>query len=268
MMALKSDPMTALIPWFMKHLCYLRAPLGALVCLVVAAAAFAQIHPRAISEIEAPTDYHRLVYPESTFAGYMQRLPIKQEAGILDYKGGLVRNPIYDVLAVVSMPLLFKTDIEQCADWCMRFWAEYHKASRRLDRLVLFDYGGRPRQFGKSSQQWVPFLRTSMQNSNSYSLKQGCVELREKDLAPGDMIVQNTTGGIGHVSMIVDVCENSLNRRLYLIGYSFMPAQQFHIERARTEHGEEGWFSLNGYRKYLSEYLPYGPPLLRRFPEP
>jgi hypothetical protein len=79
--------------------------------------------------------------------------------------------------------------------------------------------------------------------------------------------------------MIMDVCENGQGERLYLIGFSFMPAQEFHIEKApgrlagrstrrrgnSEPYGKEGWFSYGGYIRYLEEYYPFGEPVLRRF---
>ncbi len=244
------------------------ATLGTVIWLCVLGTAFAQPDPRLVLEIKVPDGYQRIIYPDTAFPGYLQRLPLKRDHTILDYRGLPVRNPVYSVLAVVDAPLLFKVNLEQCADWCMRFWTDYHQANNRLERLFLFDYSGNRQRFAGSGRQLRSFLKAAMEHSNSYSLKRGCIEIGEKDLLPGDMIVQNRSGGIGHVSMIVDVCENSSKRRLYLIGYSFMPAQQFHIELARADYGEGGWFSLDGYRQYLSQNLPYGPPLLRRFPAP
>ena len=84
-------------------------------------------------------------------------------------------------------------------------------------------------------------------------------------LKPGDMIVQNRNGGIGHASVILDVCESKKGEKLYLIGYSFMPAQEFHIEKAEEKYGRDGWFTIEGYFRYLSEFLDFGEPVLRRF---
>ncbi len=247
----------------LTHACRITA-----ICLCLSGAASPQAEPGRVMDIKVPDGFRRVVYSEPSFAGYIQRLPLKHGATILDYRGAPVQNPLYNVLAVIDAPLLFKTDLEQCADWCMRFWADYHRESNQLDRFFLFDYIGNRNRFAADAGQLKSFLRVSMAYSNSYSLKQGCTEVREAELVPGDMIVQNRRGGVGHVSMIVDICEDSSSHRLYLAGYSFMPAQQFHIEKARIAYGREGWFSLDGYRRYLSEFLPYGPPLFRRFPEP
>jgi AbrB family looped-hinge helix DNA binding protein len=89
------------------------------------------------------------------------------------------------------------------------------------------------------------------------------VKIRRKpNLKPGQVLEFDEKGPYLKATKVFD------SRGLYLIGYSFMPAQQFHIEKARTNHGEEGWFSVDGYRRCLFEFLPYGPLLLRRFPRP
>ncbi len=163
------------------------------------------------------------------------------------------------------MPLLFRSNLEQCADFAMRFWAEYHRVAGKLDQFYLFDYGGNKKQFKLSGQSFVQFLKTSFANSNSHSLKQGCKPVKPDELIPGDLFVQNERGGVGHVSVIIDVCQSKEGKRLFLIGYSFMPAQEFHIEKAEEKYGIQGWFTIEGYTQYLKEYLDFGKPVLRRF---
>lgn len=108
-------------------------------------------------------------------------------------------------------------------------------------------------------------LKKRFSYSNSYSLKMGCKKIEEKDIEPGDMIVQNEDGGIGHVSAILDVCISAAGEKLYLIGFSFMPAQEFHIEKPRKGQGIGVWFTLDGFYQYLNYYMPLGSPVIRRF---
>ncbi len=106
-----------------------------------------------------------------------------------------------------------------------------------------------------------------MAYSNSYSIKKGANKVEGRALKPGDMFVQNKDGGIGHVSLIVDSAKNNNGEQIYLIGYGFIPAQEFHIEKAERGYGINGWFTEKGYDKYLSEFpfSPYGKPVMRRF---
>jgi hypothetical protein len=163
------------------------------------------------------------------------------------------------------MPLMFPGDLEQCADWAMRFWAEYHRSADKLDKLYLFDYNGRKKTFKASGKTFRKFLKWAFDNTNSYSLKKGCAEVKPEELRPGDMVVQNEKGGIGHVSVVMGICEGQNGKALYLLGFSYMPAQEFHIEKAPEGYGKEGWFTLEGYYRYLNDYMNLGQPVLRRF---
>ena len=183
----------------------------------------------------------------------------------MNYKSQAVEAGVYQVFGVVRMPLLFPSDLEQCADFAMRFWAEYHKAIGRLDSLYLFDYSGKQISFTQSGKSYTNFLKWAFSNTNSHSLTNGCRPIAANQIIPGDMFVQNERGGIGHVSVVLDACVSKQGNKLFLIGYSFMPAQEFHIERASDKYGIEGWFTLEGYNQYLLDNLNYGKPELRRF---
>ena len=110
-------------------------------------------------------------------------------------------------------------------------------------------------------------MKWHMAYSNSHSIKKGAGVIEDSILKPGDMFVQNKDGGIGHVSLIMDVAQNQKNQRVYLIGYGFIPAQEFHIEKAGNAYGIQGWFTKEGYIDYLSKFpfSRYGEPVMRRF---
>lgn len=215
--------------------------------------------------IPLPAGFTRMEYLVGSFSHWVQNLPVKKEMAIKIYDGQVLESSFYTLFGVVDLPLLFKSDLEQCADYCMRFWAEYHKAAGLLDKLYLFDYNGNRKLFKKSKKGFKNFLKWAMAYANSYSLKRGCKKVSEAELVPGDMVVQNDTGGIGHASIIVDICQDPEGKKLYAIGYSYMPAQEFHIEKATPRYGKAGWFTLKGYYQYLKDFLNLGKPVLRRF---
>ena len=220
-----------------------------------------------VVDIPTPEGYERRPYPTGSYSDYLRRLPLKEDTSIYQWNGKKVWGMLYNVYAVVDKPLLFKSDLEQCADYSMRFWADYHKDHGKLGQLYLFDYHGVKKYFSKSGKKYTAFLKWHMAYSNSYSIKKGANAVNSAGLKPGDMFVQNTDGGIGHVSLIVDAAINQTGERVYLIGYGFIPAQEFHIEKAAYGHGKGGWFTQIGYVKYLSNFpfSRYGPPVIRRF---
>lgn len=230
-------------------------------------ALFCSTQSGTISEIASPQGFKTIEYPAGSYSHWISTLPLKQDKIIKTYDGNTAHNDNFNVLAVVEMPLLFQQDLEQCADYCFRFWAEYHQQLKILDKLYLFDYNGNKRPFNTSNKPFNSFLKSSMSNTNSFSIKKGCQEVSIADLKPGDMIVQNEGGGIGHISIIMSICKSDIGDALYLIGFSYMPAQEFHIEGAFDAYGKQGWFTLKGYYDFLHDNLDLGKPVLRKFTE-
>lgn len=215
--------------------------------------------------ITVPAGYAAIEYQANSYSYWITRRPLKNGLEIADHAGRKVPAGSYSVYAVLDLPLLFSGDLEQCADYAMRLWAEYHKDTGKLDRLYLFDYNGRRQNFQTSRLSYRSFLRRAFANSNSHSLKKGCIPVDTSALTPGDMVVQNERGGVGHVSVVMNVCRNSSGQKLYLMGFSYMPAQEFHIEKAPEGYGTDGWFTVEGYYRYLKDYMDLGTPVLRRF---
>jgi hypothetical protein len=236
-----------------------------LLFIIIPLSSFAQ--PKKVADIPAPQGYKRLSYPSGSYSSWITELPLLSATVVHTYKGDAIPDNYYRVFAVVDMPLLFKQDLEQCADFAFRFRAEYYKRRNQLDKLSLFKYDGSNLTFKSTGKSFTQFLKSCMANANSHSIKKGCGTVDIAQAKPGDMIVQNENGGIGHVSIVMDACESEKGVRLYLIGFSFMPGQQFHIEKADSRFGKEGWFSFEGFYHYLDESLGLGTPVLKRFNE-
>lgn len=216
-----------------------------------------------------PHGYERVENHQNSFGSFLRTLPLKKNKRIQLWDGSELDENHYSSLGVIDLPLLFDEDLEQCADFAMRIWADYLKNNSQLRALALFDYNGRKKPFVDSGKSYLNYLKWHMRHSNSYSIKMGGKRVRsEYLLESGDMFVQNTENGeIGHVSMVIDQAENKLGQKLYLVGYSFMPAQQFHIERAPPEFGISGWFTAKGYINYAGKHAfsSFGEPVLVRF---
>jgi hypothetical protein len=148
--------------------------------------------------IPVPRGYLRETYPSRSYSDWIQNLPLKAQPVILDYQGRTVASGLHRIYGVVRMPLLFQSDLEQCADFAMRLWAEYHKAASNLDKFYLFDYSGKKISFQQSGKSFANFLKRAFANTNSHSLKNGCRTIAADQIIPGDMLVQNERGGIAN----------------------------------------------------------------------
>lgn len=218
-----------------------------------------------VSDIPVPPDAQRVMYPAGTYARWLQDHPILSRKTIKTFSGATIPPAYYKVVAVFDRPLLFAQDLEQCADFAMRLWADYHKESDRLSSLYLFTYAGERRPFGTYDGSYTGFLKHAFATSNSFSLKQGCRIVESPEVEVGDLLVQNRDGGIGHVTVLIDECITADSTRLFLAGFSFMPAQEFHIESARGIYGTGDWFTLDGLSEFLTEFLDVGEPVFRRW---
>lgn len=220
------------------------------------------------SKIPVPKGYKRIKTYKNSFAEWLRYLPVKSAgSAVLTYSGEALSDDYYTIWRVIDLPLYFRSDIEQCADWGYRFWYEYQIEAGFGDNLWMTDYNGNKKTYrqwkeGRKNPSLKKFFKWVCNHANSYSQKKGLYEVEENALRPGDLIVQNQTGGIGHVSVIFDICENEKGEKLYLVGYSFMPAQECHIEKADDEPGSGGWFTLAGYYQHSAGF---GPSVLRSF---
>ncbi len=118
---------------------------------------FPDITPTIKNKIPLPSGYQRIDFPHDSFNNWIQNLPLKSDLVIMDYRGHTIESGFYNLFGVVRIPLLFKSDLEQCADFAMRFWAEYHKENGKLNQLFLFDYSGRKLFFKDSGKSYTAF---------------------------------------------------------------------------------------------------------------
>ena len=230
-----------------------------------------------VGDIPSPPGYVREVHSDDGFAAWLQQLPLKTNNVILLYTGKSNRSHRFNVLAVIEKPLLFRENLEECVDFCLRIWADYHYESGLLDRLYLFDRDGGKVYFsatalaaaalktGNIATAYREFLKQGMAWTNPHSIAQGSSRLADCELRPGDLVLQTSSRYRGQASMILDDCIDQNGGRLFLIGFGFSPAQEFHIERAPVGFGTDGWFSLDGYFRFLElNCSDFGNPVLIR----
>jgi hypothetical protein len=237
------------------------------------------VHPvLRLHDIPVPPGFTRAGESPDSFAAWLQELPLKKEPEIRLHTGELLTKHAYHIRAVLDKPLYFRENLEECVDFCLRLWADYHRETGQLDRLYLFAHDGRKVHFSKAIPDllsapaadaetvYLDFLQAGMAWSNPFSVTQGARPVSETEMEPGDLIIQTSGRSRGQASMILDACQNIDNQKRYLIGFGFSPAQEFHIERASDADGSGGWFSLEGYFRFIeANYVDFGKPALFRF---
>jgi hypothetical protein len=258
------------------------------VCLILSS--LAPVHAESIvKDVKLPAGYQRLEYNESSYQSFIESLPLKRKGAVAKTWDDEEADQWQGEYRVLNMEFLFDEDLEQCADIAYRLFAEYHysrgnhdKIEFRLQNGQLLSWdnwrSGRRLRYDAVLDSHVvqiapadsdrdsfrDFLRYLFYWSGSWAVRKFVPAVDADGLTPGDMIVQNETGGPGHLSIIFGVCENEQRERLYLIGNGWTPAQDVILHKPNESEGIGYWFTIDGYRKHLSAF-DFGPFRFRRF---
>ena len=248
--------------------------------LIVAANSAAQnINPDSIALIPCVDDYIRIQLESDSFPDYVRYLPLKEIGSSVRSWNNTIIHEASEIHAVIDWKLPDK--VQQCADVAIRLRAEYLREHNRINKIRFKSLSGnsidytkwlngryalnssgsrieyRKSQHAKSDtdEEFEKYLHFVMMYANSSSLARDLTTVEESELLPGDIYIQpdpTGRGGIGHVSVILDMCENTDGERLYLFGYGFIPAQDFHLPLPSSEQGIGKWFTLDGYKKHIA----------------
>lgn len=252
----------------------------------------AAIGQRLGGELTPPAGHRSITATPGSYGEYLADLSLRADsAHAVRYNG----RPAYECChgyRIVDLGFLFNQDLEQCADMGYRLFAEYCRASGHDDAIdfklqngqhlswpqwragnrLRYDpasdkhvsYQTSPDSSRTSFKQYLRYLFTW---TGSWAALKYLLPVSPDSLQPGDMIVQNRTGGMGHLSIIFAVCENDSGDKLYLIGSGWTPAQEIIIHNPAPGEGNWHWFTLEGYRHHLAAF-DFGSFNFRRFPIP
>lgn len=210
-----------------------------------------------------PTGFERKTVDKNSFADYLRKLKLKSHGSKVKYYDGKVKeNNCYD--AVVNMEIGTR-DLQQCADAIMRLRGEYLYQQKLYDR-ISFDFTN---GFKADYTEWIKGNRILVQEkevswkksanpANDYqtfrnymniifsyagtlSLSKSLTAKELKDIAIGDVFIVG--GSPGHAVIVVDLVENKLGEKLFLLAQSYMPAQDIQILKNTTNHELSPWYS-------------------------
>lgn len=234
-----------------------------------------------------PPRCRRVDSASGSYAAFLRTLPLKTHGTpVRDYNGNVVHWG-RDLGAVLDIDLVGAesgADLQQCADVAVRLFAEYHWRSDTADQLDMplqngqrvrwrdWRQGTRGKVVGNrhrfsraanaddSYATFRGYLAYVMNWLGSAGVKRSAKAIDEADVGAGDLYVQNSTGNIGHVSVILDRCDTD-SGSLYLVGEGFMPAQDAHVMLPSPGEGVGAWFTLDGLRAH---HAGFGSGVFRR----
>jgi hypothetical protein len=220
-----------------------------------------------VERFVAPAGAIRVKVEAGSFAYTLRHLALKPVGTPVLLYSGRPKASQEVHAAVVDISTGTK-DLQQCADAVMRLRAEHLYANGQQD-AIAFNFtngfraswqrwraGERIRVNGNictwvqggqpdvSHAQLLKYLELVFTYAGTLSLAKELEPAADKPLMAGDVFIQG--GSPGHAVLVLDVARHPDGRVFFLLGQSYMPAQDFHVLRNTSDALNGAWFE---YRK-------------------
>lgn len=216
---------------------------------------------RVIGSIPPPQGFTRT--ETNGFGTYLRNLPLKPEGRMVHLYDGSVKYWQGGAYAVVNMEI-GTTDLQQCADACMRLRAEYLWKNQKYSDIHFNFTNGFNAEYSKWAEgyrisingnktSWYKagepdygykafrkYLNMVFSYAGTASLAQEMSSVTLAEARPGDVFIIG--GHPGHAMMIVDMAQDSSGRKAILVAQSYMPAQDIHVVTNRNEKNVSPWY--------------------------
>ena len=209
-----------------------------------------------VGDIPTPRGYERVSGTDAAYSNYLRSLPLKGKGSRVQlYTGGDARFQSLSY-AVVNMPLL--SNVEQCADVCMRLRAEYLYYTGQYGMIRFKNVNGKTMHYGGGSSRkaFESYMRNVYDVASTYSLSRELERRPLKDMQPGDVFVYAATNRpsdqkYGHAVMVIDVAQNKHGKKAFLLVEGNTPARDIHVMRNFENPLRSPWFILDEDADYL-----------------
>ncbi|MEX1132884.1 MAG: DUF4846 domain-containing protein [Flavobacteriales bacterium] len=210
----------------------------------------------------APSGAKRVGAPTASFAKYLRELPLKPSGTPVLLHNGKPKTNQGVHAAVVDISTGSR-DLQQCADAVMRLRAEYLFANGR-EGEIAFDLtngfrvpwerwrkGERVRVSGNacswhsgaakdhSHAQLLRYLEFVFTYAGTLSLSKELKDASQLPIQAGDVFIRG--GSPGHAVIVLDVAKTADGRSWFLVGQSYMPAQDIHV--LKNPVGTGAWYA-------------------------
>lgn len=226
--------------------------------------------------IKVPKGYKRVKEKKGSFGKFLRSYPMKKDGSdVLLYDGRKKGNQNAHV-AIFKLPLE-NEDLQQCADAIMRVFGEFYYGRGEYSKINFgigskfradFSIWSKGRGIGisKKGVYWTAskrndtsyksfqsFMRMVFAYSGTLNLDSESKKISLKEARAGDIFVKG--GSPGHAVMILDVVKNKKGKKAFLLGQSYMPAQEFHVLK-NPLHEDNPWYFEEEitYPLYTPEY--------------
>ena len=236
----------------MKHI------IQVFICLLISTSVFAQ---RTVGSIPPPQGFTRV--ETSGFGGYLRNLPLKPEGSSVHLYDGSVKGWQGGAYAIVDIEI-GTTDLQQCADACIRLRAEYLWKSRQYSAIHFNFTNGFRANYVKWAEgyrisvsgnraEWYKageadysyrafrkYLNVVFSYAGTASLSKEMTSVTIAEARPGDVFIIG--GHPGHAMIIVDMATDASGRKAILVAQSYMPAQDIRVVTNLDDRAASPWY--------------------------
>lgn len=220
-----------------------------------------------ITTIQPPSGFRRVPVTRNSFGNWLRHLPLKNAGTPVRLHNGRFKANQSIHHAVVDIDTGTR-DLQQCADAVIRLRAEYLYFARQFTNITFNFTSGDPCRFDWWYSGYRPLVsgnkvRWKKQATFDYGYDNfrdylskvfayaGTLSLARDlenrttidDMEVGDVFVQG--GSPGHAVIVLDMVEQpGTRKRAFLLGQSYMPAQDFHVLKNTAVPTLSPWFTI------------------------
>jgi hypothetical protein len=241
------------------------------------------------ARVPTPEGFVRIAAARNSFAAWLRDLPLLPGRPPVLLFDGRQKSNQEAHHAVVDLDV-GRRDLQQCADAVIRLRAEYLLAAGREDEIAFhFTNGdllawrdwregvrpvvGRTVRMERSAAPardraaFRAYLDTVFTYAGSRSVERELVPVPDaRRVGAGDVFIRG--GSPGHAVLVLDVAEDGAGRRAFLLGQSYMPAQQFQVLRNPGASAVGPWYLAGAGSRLETPEWTFAWSELRRFPLP
>lgn len=242
-----------------------------------------------VIDIPLPTGYTRVPVGKGSFGEWLRYLPLKEQGSQVKLFSGDQKGNQLAHYAIVDLDV-DACDLQQCADAVMRLRAEYFYFNKEYDKIHFNFVSGFNARYNKWREGYrikvsgnkVNWVKTDSEHlsyasfrkymlmvfsyASTLSLEKELVRVPDtKDIEIGDVFIKG--GSPGHAILVLDVAADKDGNRIFIVGQSYMPAQEFHVLRNYNSIKLNPWYPADFGEDLLTPEWTFKKGQLKRFEE-
>lgn len=266
----------------------MRAPAAAISACLAVWPAPAWSQEKLAARFAPPAGYARVKAAAGSFGAWLRELPVKPGRPPVRLYDGRMKGNQSAHEAVVDIDV-GRQDLQQCADAVIRLRAEYLFARGREADICFRFTSGHLAEWLRWREGWRPlvtgnrvewrqraspdgsygsfrrYLDAVFRYAGSASLSRELKRVADPaEMEIGDVFIQG--GSPGHAVLVLDLAEAAGGRKVFLLGQSYMPAQEFHVLK-NPSSGPGPWYELPRRGPLVTPEWVFPEGSLKRFQE-